>query len=212
MTALIIGATGATGKDLVNIVLQDSYYSQVIIFVRRSSGIVHSRLTEVVTNFDKPEEVAALIKGDVLFSCLGTTLKAAGSKDQQWHIDYEIPLQFATIAKQNGVSQMVLLSSYGASAGSNLFYSQLKGKLEDAIARLGFEKYIIFRPGVLVRKNTDRAGERLSIALLNFFNRLHLFRKFKPMPTATLAEKMAKAPGLFPGGRHIIELNKIFAL
>ena len=212
MTALVIGATGATGKDLVSVLLQESSYSQVIIFVRRSSGIVHTRLKEVLTDFDKPQEVAEWIKGDVLFSCLGTTLKAAGSKDKQWHIDYEIPLQFAAIAKQNGVSQMVLLSSYGASAGSNLFYSQLKGKLEDAIAKLGFEKYIIFRPGVLVRKYTDRAGERLSIALLNFFNRLHLFRKFKPMPTSKLAEKMAKAPTIFPDGRHMIELNKIFEL
>lgn len=212
MTALIIGATGATGKDLVDVVLKDSSYSQVKIFVRRSGGIVHPRLTEIITDFDKPEDVAESIKGDVLFSCLGTTLKAAGSKKQQWHVDYEIPLQFAAIAQKNGVSQMVLLSSYGAAATSNLFYSQLKGKLEDAIGGLGFEKYIIFRPGVLVRKGTDRAGERISIALLIFFNRLHLFKKFKPMPTITLAEKMAKSPGIFPGGRHIIELQEIFGL
>ena len=211
MRALIIGATGATGKDLVNVILQDPFYTEVLIFVRRSSGIVHPKLKEIITDFDKQEKVADLIYGDVLFSCLGTTLKAAGSKDKQWHIDYEIPLRFAEIAKQNGITRMVLLSAYGASATSKVFYSQLKGKLEDAIAKLAFDSYIIFRPGLLERKDTDRTGERISAGLLHFLNRLGLIRKFKPMPTTILAEKLAKAPSTFSQGLHVIELNKIFA-
>jgi uncharacterized protein YbjT (DUF2867 family) len=212
LKALIIGATGATGKDLVHVLLQDAFYAEVVLFVRRSSGITHSKLKEMITDFDKLEEVAEFIKGDILFSCLGTTLKAAGSKDRQWHIDYEIPLQFAEISKSNGVSQMVLLSAYGASPTSNVFYSQLKGKLEEAIRKLGFASYSIFRPGLLQRKDTDRAGERISAAVLHFLNRLGILRKFRPMPTNILAEKLAKAPKVFSTGQHIIELNKIFAL
>lgn len=211
MKALIIGATGATGKDLVNILLQDEDYTKIVLFVRRSLGINHSKLSEILTDFDKQEEVSEQINGDVLFSCLGTTLKAAGSKDKQWHIDYEIPLQFAEIANRNGVSKMILLSAYGASVTSNIFYSQLKGKLEDAISKLAFTSYIIFRPGLLVRKNTDRIVERISAGLLNFLNRLGLLRKFKPMPTIILAEKLAKAPKVFSQGQQVIELNKIFA-
>lgn len=210
MKALIIGATGATGKDLVNVLLQNADYSEIVIFVRRSSGITHSKLKEIITDFDKPEQVAEFINGDVLFSCLGTTLKSAGSKDKQWHIDYEIPLRFAEIAKRNGVSSMVLLSAYGASATSRIFYSQLKGKLEDAISKLAFPAYIIFRPGLLVRKDTDRIVERISAAMLHFLNGLGLIRKFKPMPTIILAEKLAKAPKVFSKGQHAIELNKIF--
>ena len=80
MKALIIGATGATGKDLVDILLNDSDYKEVVIFVRRHTGINHPKLVEVLTDFDQPEKVASSINGDVLFSCLGTTLKAAGSK------------------------------------------------------------------------------------------------------------------------------------
>lgn len=211
MKALVIGGTGATGKDLVNVLLQNAFYSEVVVFVRRSSGIVHSKLKEIITDFDKLEELAEFINGDILFSCLGTTLKAAGSKDRQWHIDYEIPLQFAEIAKRNGVLQMVLLSAYGASATSQVFYSQLKGKLEDAVSKLMFASYIIFKPGLLERKNTDRAGERISAALLHFLNRLGLVRKFKPLPTSILAQKLAKAPKVFSQGQHVIELNKIFA-
>lgn len=210
MKALIIGATGATGKDLVNVLLQDPGYTEIVIFVRRPGAMAHPKLLEVLTDFDKLEEVSAHIKGDVWFSCLGTTLKAAGSKDKQRHIDYEIPAKFADIAKRNGISRTVLLSSYGASSTSNVFYSRIKGELEEKIDSLAFDSYIIFRPGLLLRKDTDRAGERISAGVLRFLNSLGLIRKFRPMPTSTLAEKMAKAPRVLGAGKHVIELDKIF--
>ncbi len=210
MKALIIGATGATGKDLVNILLQDTAYTAIVIFVRRPTGLSHPKLTEVLTDFDNPENVSPQISGDVLFCCLGTTLKAAGSKDKQRHIDYVIPLQFATLAKTNGVHSMVLLSAYGAAASSRIFYSMLKGRLEEGMDALKFERFIIFRPGLLLRKDTDRLGERFSAAVLKFLNALGLTRKFKPLPTSLLAEKLAKAPATLADGKHIIELGDIF--
>jgi uncharacterized protein YbjT (DUF2867 family) len=210
MKALIIGATGATGKDLVNVLLQDPDYTEVVIFVRRSSGMVHPKLIEILTDFDRLEQVSGHIKGDVWFSCLGTTLKAAGSKDKQWHIDYEIPLKFAEIARKNGIPRTVLLSAYGASATSKVFYSKIKGKLEEDIDSLAFDQYIIFKPGMLLRKDTDRPGERIMAGVLNFLNSLGLIRKFKPLPTSTLAEKLSKAPKVLTAGKHVIELNKIF--
>lgn len=210
MKALIIGATGATGKDLVTVALNDAVYTEVIIFVRNSTGIQHPKLKEIITDFDNLDHVSASIQGDVLFSCIGTTLKAAGSKEKQWHIDYEIPLKFAGIARANGVATMVLLSAYGASPDSSVFYSQMKGKLEQAIVGLNFSKTIIFKPGLLLRKNTDRFGERASAGVLNFLNTLGIIRKFKPMPTGTLAEKLAKAPKILSTGTHEIALDKIF--
>jgi uncharacterized protein YbjT (DUF2867 family) len=210
MKALIIGATGATGKDLVNVLLRDPEYTAVTIFVRCPTGISNLKLTEVLTDFENLDEVSGQINGEVLFCCLGTTLKAAGSKDNQQHIDYEIPLDFAVLAKSNGVKRMVLLSAYGASAKSRVFYSRLKGMLEDGVAKLGFDQYIIFRPGLLVRKNSDRVGERISEGLLNFLNGIGIARKFKPLPTALLAEKMAMAPKVFNGGQLFLELDEIF--
>ena len=210
MKALIIGATGATGKDLANVLLQDVDYKEVVIFVRRSMGISHPKLTEILTDFDYLEAVSGQINGDVCFSCLGTTLKAAGSKEKQWHIDYEIPLKFAEIAKRNAVRGMVLLSAYGASTTSRVFYSRMKGQLEADIAGLAFDQYIIFKPGMLLRKDTDRSGERIMAGLLKFGNSLGLIRRFRPLPTAVLAEKMAKAPKVFTAGKHEIELDKIF--
>ena len=209
MKALVIGATGATGKDLVDTLLQDAEYSAVVIFVRKPTQRSHRKLTEVLTDFDNLDTISKFIHGDVWFSCLGTTLKTAGSQHKQWHIDYEIPLKFAELARRNGVFSAVLLSAYGANASSPLFYSMVKGKLEDQIEALAFNQYIIFRPAMLLRKNTDRSGERVSAPLLNFLNALGLFRKYRPLPTIVLAEKMARAPKVLSKGLHIIMLDKI---
>lgn len=210
MKAIIIGATGATGKDLVNTVLNDPGYSEVAVFVRRPTGITHPKLTEVVTDFDNLEEVSDLIHGDVLFSCLGTTLKAAGSKEKQRHIDYEIPLGFARIARRNGVRKMVLLSAYGASPDSNVFYSKLKGELEEEIKKLAFESLWIFKPGLLLRENSDRLGEKASASVLRFFNSIGLLTKFRPMPTKLLAKKLAEAPKITENQVSVISLDEIF--
>ncbi|MXV17740.1 NAD(P)H-binding protein [Hufsiella ginkgonis] len=210
MKALIIGATGATGKDLTEILLSDPGYTEIVLFVRRFTGLVHPKLVEVMTDFDNLEAVSEYIRGDVWFSCLGTTLKAAGSQEKQRHIDYEIPAKFAGIAKRNGVRSTVLVSAYGASAKSNVFYSRIKGELEDYIAGLGFEQYIIFRPGLLLRKDSDRLGERIMAGVLRFLNGLGIIRKFRPMPTSTLVAKMAKAPHVTGAGKHVISLEKIF--
>lgn len=210
MKALIIGATGATGKDLVQALLQDPAYTEVIAFVRRPGDVQHPKLSELVIDFDKMDDASASIKGDVWFSCLGTTLKTAGSKNNQWHIDYEIPARFADIAKKNGVPRAVLVSSYGASANSHVFYSKMKGQLEDHIAGLAFEQYIIFKPGMLLRKNTDRLGERIIGGVLNFLNGWGILKKYRPLSTSTLADKLAKAPKILSPGMHVIALDAIF--
>lgn len=81
MQAIIIGATGATGKALVQQLLTDDSYRQVNIFVRKPTALSHPKLQEFVIDFDQPEQWRAKVQGDVLFSCLGTTIKAAGSQE-----------------------------------------------------------------------------------------------------------------------------------
>lgn len=119
-------------------------------------------------------------------------------------------MKFAEIARRNGVSKAVLVSAYGASAASKVFYSKLKGTLDEAILKLGFDPCLIFRPGFLLRKDTDRSSERVIACGLKILNSLGTLRKFRPLPTLTLAEKLAKAPKVFASGKHIIELDAIF--
>ncbi|NCC45251.1 MAG: semialdehyde dehydrogenase, partial [Clostridia bacterium] len=87
MNALLIGATGATGSDLLQLLLKDSEVESVTIFVRRDPQITHPKLEVHLIDFDKKEQWHHLVKGDILFSCLGTTLKDAGSKEAQWKVD-----------------------------------------------------------------------------------------------------------------------------
>jgi uncharacterized protein YbjT (DUF2867 family) len=210
MKALIIGATGSTGELLVEELLADKDYTTVSVFVRRPTGKQHPKLIEQIIDFSNIDAYKDLIVGDIIFSCLGTTLKAAGSKENQLKIDFDIPAAFARLARANNVSSFVLLSSYGASSGSKVFYSQIKGKLEDRISELDFKQYIIFRPGLLLREGSDRFGEKIMGHILKGVNAIGLFRKFKPMPTALLAKKIAEAPKVLPNGTSVIELDAIF--
>lgn len=210
MKALIIGATGATGKDLVDELLNDSEYQTITTFVRKASGKRHPKLTEHVVDLSKPADYANLISGDVFFSTLGTTLKAAGSKENQWKIDFDIPAKFAELAKQNGVSSFVLVSALGASAKSNIFYSKMKGELEERISALNFKQYVIFRPGILERPETDRFGEKAAVHVIKFFNTLGMFKNYRPLPTKLLAEKLTKVPKTLPVGVTAVEREKIF--
>lgn len=201
MNALLIGATGATGRDLLELLLEDETFISVTIFVRRKLDIQHQKLTVHVIDFDKPEQWKHLVKGDVLFSCLGTTLKAAGSKQAQWKIDYDYQYQFAKAARENGVNSYVLVSSMYANPNSIFYYAKMKGELEVAVKALCFPSLSIFNPPALARKNSDRAGEVTALKVIGFFNSIGLFRSQKPLSTEVLAQAMinvAKAdkPGI----------------
>lgn len=209
MKALLIGATGSTGKFLLNELIQNDDYTSVTIFVRNPTGRSHPKLSEHVIDFSNLDKYREHITGDVLFSCLGTTLKKAGSQEKQWKIDFEIPAAFATIAKQNGVNSFVLVSSSDASPSSRVFYSRMKGELEARITELNFGQYIIFKPGPLLREGSDRAGEKIVVKVLTFFNSIGMLKKYKPLPTEVLAMKLAKAPWKLPQGTSVLKLQEI---
>ena len=204
MKVLIIGATGATGKDLLELLLKDEEINQVDVFVRRELNVKHEKLTTHIIDFDKPEEWKHLVKGDVLFSCLGTTLKLAGSKEAQWKIDYEYQYQFAKIAKENNMNTYVLVSAANASSKSLIFYSKMKGQLEDDVKALKFLKTIIFNPPLLIRENTDRKMEVLGAKMIIFLNNLGIFRSQKPLSTKRLAEAMLKSVKVLKNGDYSI--------
>ncbi|WP_312089569.1 NAD(P)H-binding protein [Chryseobacterium sp.] len=211
MKALVIGATGATGKELVQQLLLDQDFSEVIVFVRKPLTIYNDKLTTHVVNFQNPEEWKNLVVGDVAFSCLGTTLKDAGSKEAQRKVDYDYQLEFAKAAKENNVSDYVLVSAYGANTQSKIFYSKMKGELEVAVKNLHFDKITIFKPGMLERKDSERTGEVLGSRIIKFANKLGLFESQKPLPTSVLAKAMINASKIKSNGYSTIELANIFS-
>lgn len=212
MNALLIGATGATGTDLLKKLLNDTSFDEVAVFVRKPIAVTNDKLKVHVVDFDRPEEWNHLVKGDVAFSCLGTTLKAAGSKEAQRKVDYDYQYNFARTAKENNVAHFILVSSFGANSKSDFFYSQIKGELEDAVKKLTFKKTTIFNPGMLQRKNTDRPGEVIAQKVLQFINMLGLFKKHKPLSTEVLAQAMMNAAKNQTNSYDIVKLNAIHEL
>ena len=210
MKALIIGATGATGKDLVTLLLNDDTYAEVHCFVRKPMSISHPKLHAHVINFDTPEAWADLLHGDVAFSCLGTTLAVAGSKEAQWRVDYDYQYAFAQQCKANGVPTFVLVSAAGATAQSKLFYNRMKGQLEDAMKALEFTRLLIFQPSVLVRKGSDRKGEQFGLKMIVLLNKIGLFKRYRPMPTNILAQRMRCEVATATEGVHTFTLDEIF--
>lgn len=188
MKAIVIGGSGATGKYLVEELLADKQYEQVVLLVRRKSFEDHPKLSQQIIDFNKIDEIS--LDADVAFSCLGTTLKLAGSKKNQWKVDYEYNYHFAKSAKQQGVPNFVLVSALGANASSILFYSKMKGKLEDDILSLNFNHTFIFRPSILIRPHSDRLGERISVSLFNFLEKFKLLGNYGSVPVRTLAKAM----------------------
>ena len=193
LNALVIGATGATGRELVKLLLNDNEVEKVTIFVRNLPTVEHEKLKTHVIDFNEIEKHKDWIKGDVLFSALGTTKKNAGGKEQQYLVDYTYQYEFAKIASINGVENYSLVSSVGANSKSSFFYPKIKGQLEESVKKLKFKKIDIFQPPMLVRQSDlIREGEKSGIKFLNFLNKMGILKSQKPLAVEALAEKMVK--------------------
>lgn len=212
LNAIVIGATGATGKALVHTLLADASYSHVTALVRRPHFSAHPKLTETVVNFDAIGQYEPQVVPDVAFSCLGTTLKLAGSKTAQWKVDVDYPFAFAKRMRELGVRSFVLLSAVGAKAGAAFFYSRMKGALEDKIESLQFERFAILRPGSLIRPDSDRAAEKWGVSVMQWLNRVGLFRAYRPLHVATVAKAMAQTGTNAAHEKTILDISDIWAL
>lgn len=210
-TALVIGSTGMVGRELIKQLCESSEFEQVISFIRRSSGFSHSKLQEHVVNFDQPENWKELLKGDVLFSCMGTTLATAGSKASQYKVDYTYQYETARMAAENNVPVYVLVSSTGANANSALFYPKIKGQLDEAVQKLGFKSVQILRPGQLYgERQQKRSAELFAVKMMFAMNSLGIFKKYKPIHASEVAKAMISAAKRT--GSNIFTLDELFKL
>ena len=191
LNAIVIGATGATGQAIVAQLLEDKAFNSVSVFVRRKPNIQHEKLIIHQIDFSRLEDFKDLIKGDVLFSALGTTLKDAGNKEKQYLVDFTYQYEFAKIASGNGVNQYSLVSSAGANENSFFFYPKIKGKLETSVKKLPFNIIQIFQPPILIRQpKLIRKGERIGIKIFRHLNKVGVFKSQKPLSVLVLAQKI----------------------
>ena len=191
--ANVIGGSGLVGQKLILQLLDHSEFVKVRSFVRRPSGMAHPKLEEIKIDFGQLQSWKHLVQGDVLFSTLGTTIKTAKTKENQYKVDFGYQLKFALAAFGNNVPTYVLVSSLGANSYSRVFYSRMKGELEEAVSKLSFKKLIIFQPSILDGKRTEnRTGEKIMLAITHFVTQFML-KKYQPTRVDLLAAKMIAA-------------------
>lgn len=212
-TAIIIGATGLVGRQLTELLLKDTRFETIKVLVRRSAGITNDKLEEHIVDFDDVDTWKKLITGDVLYSALGTTLRAAGSKDAQYKIDYTFQYQVAKVAANNGVKEYVLVSAANSHPDSKIFYSRMKGELERDVQKLPFETIHIIRPGMLAgHRDKVRTGEIVAGALANVFSHIPGLSRLKPIQGHDVAKAMINATFRRVNGIHTYTMDEVFAL
>ena len=214
-TAIVIGATGLIGFNLVKLILEDDNFSRIKVFTRRTLGINNKKLEEYLVDFDRIEEWKEQLKGDILFSAMGTTLQKAGSKAIQYKIDYTYQYETALAAANNGVKIYCLVSSVGANPKSSIFYSRIKGELDNAVKSLPFKNIFIFRPSILDgERQESRRGERIGIVLTQFFTKIPGLTKYRPIPGELVAKAMIHVSQTAPKRKEfeIFTLEELFSL
>jgi uncharacterized protein YbjT (DUF2867 family) len=191
--AIVAGATGLIGSQLLDILLAGEDYDEVMIIVRKKLNITHAKLTQLVIDFDELANHLSSITGEVIFSCLGTTKNKTPDTGTYYKIDHDYPLQLANMAKQNGIKQFHLVSAVGANPDSKTFYIRMKGETERDISALDLPSVYMYEPSMLTgRKQEKRFVEIFFEGLFKFINPLlnGKWKKYRSVSGATVARAM----------------------
>ncbi|WP_323751402.1 NAD(P)H-binding protein [Marinobacter sp.] len=194
MKVMVLGSTGLTGGLLVKKLLANPDITTVVAPVRRTLEWRHPNLESPVIDFDDMGAHAGIFDVDVLVCCLGTTIKKAGSQEAFRKVDYSYALNAARLAKEAGAQACILMSAIGASSRSSVFYSRVKGELEDALRALEFSSLSIYQPSLLLgQRQEHRTAESLGMAVMPVANRalVGALRKYRAIEADTIAAAMA---------------------
>jgi len=191
---LIAGATGLTGGHLLNLSLEHESVASVTVLVRKPLGKTHPKLKTVVTDFDHLSDVESHFRVDMVFCCLGTTIKKAGSKDNFRKVDFDYPLECAKLAKRQGAGFSVI-TAIGADASSTFFYSRTKGELENELKKVGLHTLHIHRPaGIDGDRAEERALEKMANSTLNFLKPILIgpLKNIRPVHAKSITRVMLR--------------------
>ena len=211
---LILGATGAVGREVLRLALQHPQVQQVLAPTRRPLP-AHPKLVNPITDFARPEE--ALAEGvragggvDAVVCALGTTIRLAGSQAAFAAVDRDLPIALGRAALRLGARSLALNSSLGASASGN-FYLRTKHQAEEGLRQLGFASYTVVRPSLIDAQRTEsRPGERVGLWVSRVLGPL-IPRRYRPVAASAIARTLLQAALDAEPGQHTIESEQIGA-
>ena len=195
-TAIIIGATGAVGREIVNEILSGEYYNRVYILGRSSISKLpdDSRLEKIIIDFDNIDFDMDILENADVFASLGTTIKTAGSKENQRKIDVDYTVNFAKLC-EGKVRSFNVVSAIGANSKSKNFYNSLKGELEDKLKEMNLRTLRIFQPSLLISKRDDnRFLEEIFMKVAPIFQFVlkGKIKKYSPIEVSLLGKVLVR--------------------
>lgn len=203
MRIVIAGATGLVGREVLNLLLQDTQFEKVIVYSRRPLDKNHPRLRVILGELDELKSHEEVLQGEIFICCLGTTIKTAGSKENFRKVDFDGIVSFAEIAKKNEAKKFILISAQGANPDSLFFYPRVKGETERELRNLSLPALTIMRPSLLVGDRNEKRGaeglaikayEKLSLILPN-----SLMKRMGTEVSRLATEIVKEANVFFPG-------------
>lgn len=194
--AIVFGATGFIGSNLLRELLDNPDYERVIAVVRKPLALSHAKLTTLIGDLASLPALKPQLVADEIFIALGTTRKHTPDEAEYYKIDHDYPVQAAEIAKANGARSVFLVTAVGADAGSSMFYIRTKGEVERDILALDFDHTHIFRPSMILgQRDEDRPRERLFVAAWGVLNWLLVgpADRYRGLTGEEIARAMANA-------------------
>jgi uncharacterized protein YbjT (DUF2867 family) len=213
-TAAIIGSTGLIGSKLLELLLNDKYYSMIRVIVRRPVEFDNPAVIVKVIDFSDDESFKSTIAGsDALFCAVGTTQKKVkGDSAAYYKVDYDIPVKAAKFCEETGCPSFLTVSSVGAGIKSKNFYLRLKGEVEDKIRGMEIASVSVFRPSMLLGKRKEfRFGEEVAKAISEPLSFLFP-SKFKPVKAEIVARAMIAASKKAMPGFNVYHYNEMINL
>jgi uncharacterized protein YbjT (DUF2867 family) len=214
-TALVLGATGLVGGELVDLLLPDPGWSRVTTLVRRPGHAPHPRLDERVVDLEKMSDHAAAFAADVVFCALGTTIRQAGSQDAFRHVDHDLVVEGARLAAAQGARHFVLVTALDADPASRIFYNRVKGETERDVRALGLPAVTILRPSLILgARSQRRVAERVAQWIAPVLAPLLQgpLRGYRAIPARSVARAMARLGREAASGARVVENETIAAL
>lgn len=213
--AIVYGASGLVGSYILENLLNDDAYEQVVIVVRKDLNIQHPKLKTLIGDFHSLANVVQGIEIDEVFISLGTTQKKTPDKKVYYQIDHDYPVLAAKLAKENGAKSVFLVSAIGANVNSSVFYVKTKGEAEQDIINLNFEHTYIFRPSMILGdRKENRPLEKVFKVVFKVINPLFVGKlsAYKGIEARDIAKAMVKSAAKFNEPVNILHWKEMNAL
>lgn len=208
-TAMVAGASGLVGSALIKRLTESTEYGQVHILVRKELDLAHPKLVQHIIDFDQLEDLTFDFITDDAYCTLGTTISKAGSKTAFVRVDHNYVCTFAEKAIEMGATGFFVVSSMGANQESGIFYSKVKGRMEDDLKKIGFPRLGIFRPSLLLGPRMEkRAGEKFAGWLMTSLDFM-IPAKYKAIDVDKVAKKMIEVALKEENGIFTLESDKL---